>query len=91
MNTESAANLAATTETETHMGKMKDLHATRGALSLVPAHINDVTGYFCDGGEVMEYGGRCSRGCAHAAHYSNDGHPECEDDSHMGDNLRRAR
>lgn len=47
--------------------------------AMVPAHFNDVTGHFCSRGETMQPGGRCPDGCDHAEHYSNDGHPECEE------------
>lgn len=45
----------------------------------VPGHINTVTGRFCPSEGIEAVGGRCPRGCDHAEHYSNDGHPECED------------
>jgi len=45
----------------------------------VPGHINDVTGRFCICEGMLAEDGRCPDGCDHADHYSNDGHPECED------------
>lgn len=56
----------------------------------VPAHTNDVTGQFCPGGETDTEDGRCPHGCDHAEHYSNDGHPECEDKVSLYDLERRA-
>lgn len=43
----------------------------------VPAHIKESTGMFCS--REGQAGERCPDGCDHADHYSNDGHPECED------------
>ena len=48
------------------------------AYKIVPAHIAE-DGYFCSGGGLGTVDGRCQNGCDHAEHYSNDGHPECED------------
>lgn len=50
-------------------------------LSPVPGHINSVTGRFCNREGGLAPGGQCPDGCDHADHYSNDGHPECEDTS----------
>lgn len=46
--------------------------------SPVPGHINTVTGRFCTREGLVTPGGKCPDGCDHAAHYTNDGHPECE-------------
>lgn len=54
-------------------------------LSAVPGHTRTATpagpGRFCSREGLMTPGGRCPDGCEHADHYSNDGHPECEDTS----------
>lgn len=47
-------------------------------LSAVPGHYNEA-GQFCSSEGLMTPSGRCPAGCDHADHYSNDGHPECED------------
>lgn len=54
-------------------------------LTPVPGHINTVTGGFCSREGQLAPGGRCPDGCDHADHYSNDGHPECEDIPTMGE------
>lgn len=51
-------------------------------LTPVPGHIRTVPpgiGSFCSREGVPQPSGRCPDGCDHADHYSNDGHPECED------------
>lgn len=56
-------------------------------LSPVPGHIKTAgtnAGYFCSREGQLTPGGRCPDGCDHADHYSNDGHPECEDDHGPG-------
>ena len=57
----------------------------------VPGHISDSTGLFCQREGVMAPGGRCPDGCDHAEHYSNDGHPECEDDPGILKTLLRRK
>ncbi len=52
-----------------------------GEWLLVPAHMRDDGSGFCSGGEKYTLNGRCKMVCDHAEHYSNDGHPECEDRS----------
>lgn len=52
-------------------------------LSAVPGHIRTEShnrgGYFCSREGQLAPGGRCPDGCDHADHYSNDGHPECDE------------
>lgn len=51
-------------------------------VSPVPGHIRTALGNernFCSREGQMAPGGQCPDGCDHADHYSNDGHPECED------------
>lgn len=47
----------------------------------VPGHIRTAlpAGGFCSREGLLAPGGQCPDGCDHAEHYSNDGHPECED------------
>lgn len=47
-------------------------------LSPVPGHF-DLEGSFCTREGSLQPGGQCPDGHDHADHYSNDGHPECED------------
>lgn len=51
----------------------------------VPGHIRTVQdsnfGMFCSREGLIEPRGQCPDGCDHAPHYSNDGHPECADDT----------
>lgn len=53
------------------------------ALSAVPGHTRtvgpDAGKHFCSREGLLTEGGRCPDGCDHADHYTNDGHPECED------------
>ena len=44
----------------------------------VPGHLT-IEGRFCSREGLLADGGRCPDGCDHANHYSNDGHPECEE------------
>lgn len=47
--------------------------------SSLPAHYRDDESGFCDFGGTFQPDGLCPSGCSFAAHYSNDGHEECED------------
>lgn len=61
---------------------------TDAPLSPVPGHINESTGMFCSREGTLAPGGRCPDGCDHAEHYSNDGHPECEDNPMSSDSYK---
>lgn len=54
---------------------------TNQPISSVPGHIRTANppGNFCTREGELAPGGRCPDGCDHADHYSNDGHPECEE------------
>ena len=60
-------------------------------LAQVPAHMAEDGSGFCSGGEQMQPNGRCRYGCDHADHYSNDGHPECEEQLPLSETVARAR
>lgn len=52
---------------------------THPGMDVVPAHFND-KGQWCSQEGRVAPRAHCPLGCDHADHYSNDGHPECEDD-----------
>lgn len=51
-------------------------------MKIVPTHFN-IDGHFCPRAGEATLTGHCGAGCDHAEHYSNDGHPECEDDQEL--------
>lgn len=60
-------------------------------LTAVPAHMAEDGSGFCSGGEKMQPNGRCQYGCDHAEHYSNDGHPECEEPLSLSEVVARSQ